>query len=122
SASLAPARMKTAGTAVAGVGIYLPPAGTSSAPHFSGADCHGVSNRVEAGQGLSTPSLAAGAARAALRAATVPVEAIQLIVVGTAATARTSSLCRCAAQGGGGRRHSRLGHGRGGRRRFERGP
>ncbi len=53
------------------------------APRLSGAECLGVSNRVQAGQGISTPSLAAGAARAALRAAAVPVEEIQLIVVGT---------------------------------------
>jgi 3-oxoacyl-[acyl-carrier-protein] synthase-3 len=75
--------MKTAGTAVAGVGVYLPPPAGRVARSPIGADRHGVSNRVKAGQGISTPSLAAGAARAALRAAAVPVEEIQLIVVGT---------------------------------------
>ena len=76
-------KTKTAGTAVAGVGVYLPPAAAVLAPQLSGADCLGVSNRVQASQGISTPSLAAGAARAALRAAAVPGEEIQLIVVAT---------------------------------------
>ena len=68
---------------MAGVGVYLPPPAAVLATRLTGAACLGVSNRVQAGQGISTPSLAAGAARAALRASAVPVEEIQLIVVGT---------------------------------------
>ncbi len=83
SASLATPKTKTAGTAVAGVGVYLPPRTAALAPHLNGADCPGVSNRVQASQGVSTPSLAAGAARAALRASAVPGKEIEMIVVAT---------------------------------------
>lgn len=70
-------------SAVAGVGIYTPSASEASAPLIEGAACTGVSHRVQAAQGLTTPSLAAGAARAALAAANVSPDAIELIMVGT---------------------------------------
>jgi 3-oxoacyl-[acyl-carrier-protein] synthase-3 len=50
----------------------------------TGTDLTGVSYRVQADQGVSTPSLAAGAARAALRASGVNSKDIEMIIVGTA--------------------------------------
>jgi 3-oxoacyl-[acyl-carrier-protein] synthase-3 len=69
--------------AVAGLGIYRPAADARLARRVTGPELTGVSNRVQAEQGLSTPSLAAGAARAALRAAGVSPLDLELIVVGT---------------------------------------
>lgn len=76
-------KTRTAGSSLAAVGIHVPANSAPLAPHVSGADCTGVSYRVQAGQGVSTPSLAAGAARAALRAAAVPPDEIEMVVVGT---------------------------------------
>jgi 3-oxoacyl-[acyl-carrier-protein] synthase-3 len=81
--SLAQARRGLALGAIAGLGIYRPPASTPPARRLTGSDLKGVSNRVQADQGLTTPSLAAGAARAALRAAGVNASDLEMIIVGT---------------------------------------
>jgi 3-oxoacyl-[acyl-carrier-protein] synthase-3 len=82
--SLAQARRGLALGAIAGLGIYRPPADAPQARRVTGADLTGVSYRVQADQGVSTPSLAAGAARAALRASGVNSSDIEMIIVGTA--------------------------------------
>jgi 3-oxoacyl-[acyl-carrier-protein] synthase-3 len=81
--SLAQARRGLALGAIAGLGIYRPPADSPSARRVTGAELTGVSYRVQAEQGLTTPSLAAGAARAALRAAGVNSSDLEMIIVGT---------------------------------------
>jgi 3-oxoacyl-[acyl-carrier-protein] synthase-3 len=81
--SLAQARRGLALGAIAGLGIYRPPAAAPPARRITGSDLSGVSYRVHADQGVSTPALAAGAARAALRAASVPPSEIEMIIVGT---------------------------------------
>jgi 3-oxoacyl-[acyl-carrier-protein] synthase-3 len=81
--SLAQAHRGLALGALAGLGIYRPPADTPLARRVTGADLAGVSYRVKADQGLTTSSLAAGAARAALRAAGVDSSDIEMIIVGT---------------------------------------
>src|SRR2546430_19276 len=67
--SVIQARRAVALSAIAGLGVYRPPASTPSAKRLTGSDVTGVSYRVRAEHGLTTASLAAGAARAALRAA-----------------------------------------------------
>jgi 3-oxoacyl-[acyl-carrier-protein] synthase-3 len=81
--SLAQARRGLALGAIAGLGIYRPPADAPVAPRPSGTDLTGVSYRVHDGLGLTTPSLAAGAARAALSASGVNPSDLELIIVGT---------------------------------------
>jgi len=81
--TLAQARRGLALGSIVGLGIYRPPAGAPVARRASGADLGGVSNRVQAEQGLTTPSLAAGAARAALRASGVDSSELEMIIVGT---------------------------------------
>src|SRR5438445_1436567 len=81
--SLAQARRGVALGAIAGLGIYRPPADVPGARRPSGTDLTGVSYRVQADQGLTTPSLAAGAARAAIRASGVSAADLELILVGT---------------------------------------
>ena len=81
--SLAQARRGLALGAIAGLGIYRPPADAAGARRVTGTDLTGVSYRVQADQGVSTPSLAAGAARAALRASGVNSSDIEMIIVGT---------------------------------------
>src|ERR1700682_5483653 len=81
--SLAQARRGLALGAIAGLGIYRPTADAQMARRVTGADLTGVAYRVKGDQGLSTPSLAAGAARAALRAAGVNSSDIEMIIVGT---------------------------------------
>src|SRR6202140_2309838 len=81
--SLAQARRGLALGAIAGLGIYRPPADAPLARRVTGTELTGVSYRVKADQGLSTPSLAAGAARAALGAAGVNSSDIEMIIVGT---------------------------------------
>jgi 3-oxoacyl-[acyl-carrier-protein] synthase III len=81
--SLAQARRGLALGAIAGLGIYRPPANAPGMPRLSGADLTGVTYRVHADQGVSTPSLAAGAARAALRSAGVNSTDIGMVIVGT---------------------------------------
>lgn len=82
--SLAQARRGLALGAIAGLGIYRPAANAPGTPRLSGADLTGVVYRVQADRGVSTPSLAAGAARAALRSAGVNSTDIEMIIVGTA--------------------------------------
>jgi 3-oxoacyl-[acyl-carrier-protein] synthase-3 len=81
--TLAQARRGVALGAIAGLGIYRPPADAPVAPRPSGTDLTGVSYRVHDDRGLTTPSLAAGAARAALRASGVNPSDLELIIVGT---------------------------------------
>jgi 3-oxoacyl-[acyl-carrier-protein] synthase-3 len=81
--SVARARHGVALGSIAGLGIYRPPADAPAARRASGADLGGVSNRVQADQGITTPSLAAGAARAALRASGVNPAELEMIIVGT---------------------------------------
>src|SRR5205809_833315 len=64
--SLAQARRGLALGAIAGLGVYRPPADAQPARRITGADLTGVSYRVQSDQGVSTPALAAGAARAVL--------------------------------------------------------
>jgi 3-oxoacyl-[acyl-carrier-protein] synthase-3 len=68
---------------IAGIGVYLPPGSMPNAPQLTGAAIHGVADRVQLQHGVSTPSLAAEAARRAIRSAGGGGEAIDLIVVGT---------------------------------------
>src|SRR5205823_9488071 len=81
--SLAQARRGLALGAIAGLGVYRPPADAQTARRVTGADLRGVSYRVQSDQGVSTPALAAGAARAALSVADVLTSDIEMIVVGT---------------------------------------
>jgi 3-oxoacyl-[acyl-carrier-protein] synthase-3 len=81
--SLAQARRALALGAIAGLGIYRPPADAPGARRVTGEELTGVSYRVHADQGVSTPSLAAGAARAALRASGVNSSDIEMVIVGT---------------------------------------
>jgi 3-oxoacyl-[acyl-carrier-protein] synthase III len=69
--------------AIAGLGTYRPPAGAALAARVSGADCTGVSYRVQAEHGVTTPSLAAGASRAALDASGVDPASLEMIIAGT---------------------------------------
>src|SRR5438477_3415464 len=69
--------------AIAGLGIYRPPADAPLARRLTGSDLTGVSYRVQAEQGINTASLAAGAARAALQAGGVDPADSGMIVVGT---------------------------------------
>jgi len=79
----APTDPRTAWSGIAGIGIYRPSADAVDSPRITGLDCTGVSYRVHASSGLNTASLAAGAARAALRASGINQAEIDLIVVGT---------------------------------------
>ncbi|HEY0493539.1 MAG TPA: 3-oxoacyl-[acyl-carrier-protein] synthase III C-terminal domain-containing protein [Candidatus Dormibacteraeota bacterium] len=79
----APAQPRTGLAGVAGIGVYRPPASAADSERLTGADCHGVSYRVRAESGLNTASLAAGAARAALKASGIDPQQIGLIVAGT---------------------------------------
>jgi 3-oxoacyl-[acyl-carrier-protein] synthase III len=81
--SLAQAGRGLALGAIAGLGIYRPPADAPLARRVTGSDLAGVSYRVQADQGVNTASLAAGAARAALRAGGVEPSDIEMIIVGT---------------------------------------
>src|SRR3989440_4668210 len=81
--SLAQARRGCALGPIAGLGISRPPAGAQLARRVTGADLRGVAYRVQPDQGVSTPALAAGAARAALRVADVRPSDIEMIIVGT---------------------------------------
>src|SRR2546425_11795655 len=81
--SLAQARRGLALGAIAGLGVFRPPADAPPARRVTGPDLTGVSYRVQPDQGVSTPALAAGAARAALRAADVRPSDVEMIIVGT---------------------------------------
>src|SRR5260370_16669096 len=81
--SLAEARRGWALGATAGLGISRPPADAPLTRRVTGSDLTGVSYRVQAGQGINTASLAAGAARAAIQAGGVNAADIGMIIVGT---------------------------------------
>ena len=81
--SLAQAGRGLALAAIAGLGIHRPPADAPLARRVTGTDLTGVSYRVRADQGVNTASLAAGAARAAMRAGGVNPADIEMIIVGT---------------------------------------
>src|SRR2546421_11047706 len=76
-------RRPVALSAIAGLGVYRPPASAPSAKRLTGSDITGVAYRVQAEHGITTASLAAGAARAALRAAGVDASDLQMVIVGT---------------------------------------
>src|SRR3989454_6183279 len=77
------ARRAVAPGAIRGWGVSRPPASAPSAKRLTGPDITGVSYRVRAENGLTTPSLAAGAARAALRAAGIDASDLEMVIVGT---------------------------------------
>jgi 3-oxoacyl-[acyl-carrier-protein] synthase-3 len=81
--SLVHARRRVALASLAGIGIYRPAPDAPLARHVSGAEVTGVSYRVAAGAGVTTASLAAGAARAALRAAGADATEVEMVLVGT---------------------------------------
>src|SRR5438270_6284713 len=81
--SLAHARQAVALGSIAGIGVNRPGADVPLARRVSGTDLTGVSYRVQAQHGVTTASLAAGDARAALRAADADPAAVGMIVVGT---------------------------------------
>jgi len=68
---------------IAGIGIYRPPDDAPLARRVSGSDLTGVVYRVQAEHGVTTASLAAGAARAALQAAGADPSDLEMIIVGT---------------------------------------
>ncbi len=79
----APVEPRTTLGGIAGIGVYRPSASAPDSERLSGADCLGVSYRVQAKSGLNTASLAAGAARAALKASAIDPSTLELIVAGT---------------------------------------
>src|SRR2546430_16648950 len=81
--SVVQSRRAVALSAIAGLGVSRHPASVPAANRLTGSDVTGVSYRVQAEHGLSTASLAAGAARAALRAAGIDASDLQMIIVGT---------------------------------------
>src|SRR2546428_8484419 len=81
--SVVQARRAVALSAIAGLSVYRPPASAPSAKRLTGSDVTGVSYRVRAENGLTTASLAAGAARAALRAAGVDASGLPIGIVRT---------------------------------------
>ena len=81
--SLAQAGRGLALGAIAGLGIYRPPADAPLARRVTGSDLTGVSYRVHVDEGINTASLAAGAARAAMLAGSVNAADIGMIIVGT---------------------------------------
>ena len=81
--SVAQTRRALALSAIAGLGVYRPPASVPSARRLTGSEVTGVSYRVQAEHGVTTASLAAGAARAALRAGGIDASDLQMVIVGT---------------------------------------
>lgn len=79
----APAQTRTRLAGIAGIGVYRPAAAVPDSERLTGSDCLGVSYRVQAESGLNTASLAAGAARAAIKASGIDPATIELIVAGT---------------------------------------
>ena len=78
-----PTRRQTVATAIAGLGIAHPDPSQPGAPWVYGAACTGVVARAHGDLGISTPSLAVQAARAALEAAHLEPAAIRMVLVGT---------------------------------------
>ena len=79
----APAQTLTRLAGIAGIGIYRPPAAVADSERLTGSDCLGVSYRVQAKSGLNTASLAAGAARAAIKASGIDPATVEMIIAGT---------------------------------------
>ena len=82
--SLTYARPQTALGSIAGIGLNRPTSSATLARRVTGSDVSGVSYRVQAEHGVTTASLAAGAARTAIEAAGTDPTDIGMIVVGTA--------------------------------------
>jgi 3-oxoacyl-[acyl-carrier-protein] synthase-3 len=82
--SIAHARPQTALGSIAGIGINRPSSSAALARRVTGSDVGGVSYRVQAEHGITTASLAAGAARAALDAARTSQSEVGMVIVGTA--------------------------------------
>ena len=76
-------RRRTALGSIAGIGVNRPSASTPLARRVTGAEVTGVAFRVQAEQGITTASLAAGAAQAALLAAGTSPNDLEMILVGT---------------------------------------
>lgn len=83
STSPAQTRLGLALGGIAGLGINRPRADAPLARRVTGSEVTGVSYRVQAEHGVSTASLAAGAARAALRAAGANPADVEMVLVGT---------------------------------------
>jgi 3-oxoacyl-[acyl-carrier-protein] synthase-3 len=81
--SLARAPGKVALGSIAGIGVNRPGPDTPLAKRLTGTDVSGVSYRVQAQHGVTTASLAAGAARAALQAGGKDPAELEMIVVAT---------------------------------------
>jgi 3-oxoacyl-[acyl-carrier-protein] synthase-3 len=77
------AHSRVALASIAGIGINRPAADAPLARRVSGSEVTGVSYRVQTESGVTTASLAAGAARAALRAAQREPSDVDLVLVGT---------------------------------------
>src|SRR2546428_11539114 len=81
--SLAQARRGLALGAIAGLGVYRPSADAPPARRVTGSDLPGGSYRGQSDQGVSTPALAARAARAASRASAVGPSDTRMSIAGT---------------------------------------
>ena len=75
--------LKQGRTSIAGIGVEIAAANSPRAPKVRGADCLGVADRVKGELGLTTASIAAAAARAAINDAGLTARSIEQIVVGT---------------------------------------
>lgn len=85
SSSISPAQARhgVALGSIAGLAINRPRPDAPLALRVTGSDVTGVSYRVQAESGVTTSSLAAGAARAALRAADANPADVEMVIVGT---------------------------------------
>jgi 3-oxoacyl-[acyl-carrier-protein] synthase III len=81
-AGLVAAPRRTTHSAIAGLGVHQPQLQESDGG-FKTVEPAGVSDRVKGGHGVTTPWLAQGAARAALRSCGIPAGEVQLVLVGT---------------------------------------
>jgi len=75
--------LKQGRTSIAGIGIEIANPNSPRAPKVAGAECLGVADRVKGEQGLTTASIAAAAARSAIKDAGLSSKGIEQIVVGT---------------------------------------
>ncbi len=81
--SLAHARRGVALASIAGIGVNRPASNEPLARRAAGPEITGVADRVHEAQGITTASLAAGAARAALAASGADPSGIEMIIVAT---------------------------------------
>ena len=76
-------RPGTALGSITGLGLNRPSPNAPLARRVTGSDVTGVTYRVQADSGVTTASLAAGAARAALKAANANPADVEMVLVGT---------------------------------------